>query len=91
METATAPSFPSFLEAELISEGFTQRDATNVSYEYTSVNAEGESRTVYVDKEEISVCLSEHDGSGKLTRADKFLIRSRKSFDKARAEIFAKI
>lgn len=91
METAKSTSFPSILEAELIHEGFTQRDATDVNYEYTSVNADGESRTVYVDTEEVSVCLSEHDGAGKLTRAEKYLIRSRKSLDKARAEIFAKI
>lgn len=88
---APARSLTSELRIELINEGFTLRDETSTNFEYSSMNAEGESRTVYVDKEEKSVCLSEHDNAGRLTRADKFPLRCRRDFEAVRTEVFATI
>jgi hypothetical protein len=79
------------LRLELMREGFTLRDETPTNFEFSAKNAEGESRTVYVDNEEMSVCLSDNDGAGRLTRADKYPLRNARDLEKVRYEIFQSI
>lgn len=76
------------LRSELEAEGFTLRDETTTFVEYSAKNAEGEEQDVYIDFEEKSVCLSERDGSGMLTRAEKFALRSREQLETVLAEVF---
>ena len=91
LNKATALSLTSELRHEMIREGFTLRDETSTSFELGSTNADGESKTVYVDTEEMSVCISENDEAGRLTSAEKYLLRSRNGFEQIRTEIFKSI
>lgn len=84
-------SLVSELRAELDAEGFSIRDETFTNVEYSAKNAEGEDTTVYIDFVESSVCLSEFDDAGRLSRAEKFMLRSRGQLATVIAEVFKTI
>lgn len=79
------------IRRELIEEGFTLREETGTSYEYSSVNAEGEAKSIHVDKDDNTVSIADYDGAGRVINSKKYPLRCDTDLERIRTATFSTI